>query len=236
MNLEKTAFSPQRRRDAEQSKAWLYSAPLRLCGSDSLAIVAGKRGRQSGFTLIEILVAVSILALMGVLAYRGLDTVHYVTERLLLTSERSQGVAMALDRLLRDVASALPLLKQDAQGRRVPPLQLRATPQGDLQELRLLRQSREGLAPAWVAYEWRVAEQQLRVRLWAQGQDPDAAPSHVLLTGVTGIKVQCLDRRKDWSSQWPYRDEGLLPRLLRVTVRLQEGQSIERWVDVPAAE
>ena len=63
--------------------------------------------RQTGLTLIELLIAITILAVVAVLGWRGLDSI--VRSRIALTAEmeRTRGVQLAFAQLERDCASII---------------------------------------------------------------------------------------------------------------------------------
>ena len=66
------------------------------------------RGRRSGFTLVELLVAISILAIVAVLGWRGLDSI--VRARITLTANLDQTRAMQLTfaQMQSDCAQVIP--------------------------------------------------------------------------------------------------------------------------------
>jgi general secretion pathway protein J len=63
--------------------------------------------RQTGLTLIELLIAITILAVVAVLGWRGLDSI--VRSRIALTAEmeRTRGVQLAFAQLERDCANVI---------------------------------------------------------------------------------------------------------------------------------
>jgi general secretion pathway protein J len=63
--------------------------------------------RQAGLTLIELLIAITVLAVVAVLGWRGLDSI--VRSRVALTAEmeRTRGVQLAFAQLERDCANII---------------------------------------------------------------------------------------------------------------------------------
>jgi general secretion pathway protein J len=61
-----------------------------------------------GFTLLELLVAVSVLALLGVMAWRGLDRLIAQRERVAADTARTERIVRTLAQIERDVAQRIP--------------------------------------------------------------------------------------------------------------------------------
>jgi general secretion pathway protein J len=68
--------------------------------------VAG--GCRLGFTLVEVLVALSLLAILGVISWRGLDYVTAQRERVDRETDELTGILRVLSQLERDVAQRAP--------------------------------------------------------------------------------------------------------------------------------
>ena len=62
--------------------------------------------KLDGFTLLELLVAISILALLAVFSWRTLDAITRTSEALKVSSERIDGLARVFAAMERDVSSA----------------------------------------------------------------------------------------------------------------------------------
>jgi general secretion pathway protein J len=60
--------------------------------------------RQGGLTLIELCVAVALIAVITTMSYRGLDSLNRVSERTLADSQRWQSAALFFERFAGDVA------------------------------------------------------------------------------------------------------------------------------------
>jgi general secretion pathway protein J len=64
--------------------------------------------RRRGFTLLELLIAIGILALLSLLAWRGLSSLAATRDRLAPLNEDSRGQLAAFGQLARDLAQAAP--------------------------------------------------------------------------------------------------------------------------------
>lgn len=59
---------------------------------------------ESGLTLIELCIAVALLAIIATMSYRGLDSMNRTSERTLAEGDRWQSVALFFERFASDVA------------------------------------------------------------------------------------------------------------------------------------
>jgi len=62
------------------------------------------RARQPGFTLIEVMIAIVILAVLSLIAWRGLDSMGRANTQLQLRTEESAHLMRALQQIERDLA------------------------------------------------------------------------------------------------------------------------------------
>lgn len=205
------------------------------------------RNRSAGFTLLELLVAMAIFAIIGVMALGGLDSV--VTQS---THARAQMAALArLQRAMRllttDLSGLEPRYVRDVLGDREPFLR------SDFACECIVRLSRGGWSnPAAVPIrgtlqrvQYRLEEQALYRDYWpvmdgVLGLEPR---SEKLLEGVNAITLLYLDRSDDagsetgWIQQWPpLRAVGgqavPRPRAIRVVLDLEGWGEIERLMEL----
>jgi general secretion pathway protein J len=158
--------------------------------------------RPRGFTLLELLVALAIFALVAVMAYGGLATVldqQFATEEIAGELAQLQKTYMVMQ---RDLEQIMPRPVRDEFGTPVAPVlggtQLQVTrggwsnPAGHPRSS--LRRIGYGLdEQELVRYAWSVLDR-------AQDSEPLEQP---LLDGVTGIQVRYLDENREWVDSWP---------------------------------
>lgn len=189
---------------------------------------------DAGMTLIEVLVAVALLAIMSVLAFRGLDGAQRSANRLSDATERWQEVARALDRLCDD------LMALQARPRRNGPGLEPALDGGGVESgpylLALSRHSPvSGSREQRFAY--RVREGRLELIQWPTVDALAANPPYLLLRGVRHLDVSYMDDGGQWLTHWPPQAgnpaSGRLPRAVMIRMTLEDIGELVRIVALP---
>lgn len=202
----------------------------RVCRSTRPVAASCTRAHQGGFTLLELLVAITLLSMLSVMMYGGLQFGARVWERRSEDGGKQSDVLTVQDVLRREVSQAVTLFYRDrrqqtavafagseqelifggpvpealgAGGRHLIKLHL---DQGD---------SGENLVLAWQAF---VSE--------APDLDfGESAETEVLLDGVAGLQISYFGRPNQnaparWSRQWQSKTE--LPQLVKIEVAFAE--------------
>jgi len=190
------------------------------------------KARARGLTLVEVLVAVALIAVSGVLGYRALDAIRHSADRLLQASRHWDAIELGSQRLVRDVGLALPEPWTDRAGRLLPPLWGRRTERGEAELVFVRSTAHTGVQR--VGYRWRRAPDGGRLELLSYATPRDDAPARatLLLDGIEALEFSYLDAASRWQREW-LRPE--LPRAVRLTLALADGLTVERIVDVPTA-
>ena len=188
--------------------------------------------RSRGFTLIEALVALVILAIVAVLAYRGTTALTGGEAQLAAESARWRTLDGVFVRLEADMRQAIPRASRHGQAIEAAwsaqPLDgagntglvfSRAGPEFTLEP---------GVAGQRVGY--RLRDGTLEVLYWPQLDNVDAPPTAYALVGdVRAFRVAALARDNRWSERWPLGPGDDIPRAVRVELTLADGTAIERW-------
>ncbi|RQO46140.1 type II secretion system protein GspJ [Variovorax sp. KBW07] len=164
------------------------------------------RQRQRGFTLIEVMIAIALMAVLSVMAWRGLDSVTRANSRL---EERTEGIARlmrALDQLERDVAlratTELPLPVLGANIELLPSaLQVRA--QADMPFFLEIVRTAPAAPGHWQRVQW---WQRGGVLYRASGAvsslfplpPPDAAARVTVLDAVSVFRLRAWEPGQGW--------------------------------------
>ena len=210
--------------------------------------VTAYRKAEAGFTLLELLVAMGIFAIIGAMALGGLNAIVGQGTQTQAQTDRLAGLQRAMRLMATDLASAEPRFVRDELGGEEQPML--AEGRGEF----LIRLTRGGWPnPANLPHRGTLQRVQYRLEDgklfreywpvvdWVLGQEPR---SEELLTGVREAKLLFLDSGEtgegigEWQQQWPPLREadtatGRRPRAIQVTLELDDWGTIERLVEVP---
>ncbi|MGH8713709.1 MAG: type II secretion system minor pseudopilin GspJ [Casimicrobiaceae bacterium] len=192
-----------------------------------------KATRRSGFTLLEVLIAIAIVALLALMGYRAVAALSDSEARLSAEAARWRSLDLFFARLEADLRQAMPRPVRSAAGREPAWLGV-ADANGDA----TLAFSRAGpeftIDPgsAGLRLGYRLRDGTVEVLYWPGYDRPrDSEPSaYALLSGVAHLRLSYLTASGRWVETWPLAGEADLPRAVRVAVTLASGQTIERWL------
>lgn len=185
--------------------------------------------RSGGFTLLEVLIAIAIFALLALGTYRMLSSVLASDETIRRHETQLRDLQRAFQVLESDLNQAGPRPIRDALGDTQPALRGESQPT-TLEFSRLgwrnpLQQPRAD----WQRVRWQLEGETLQRRYWTVlDQAVDSQPQvQQVLAAVQGWEVRYLDSQGNWLEQWPAAQAGenpasQLPRLPRaVEIRLE---------------
>jgi general secretion pathway protein J len=208
--------------------------------------------RQQAFTLIELLIALAIFAIMAVMSYRTLDSLFQTRAHLNTESIKLRDVSLLFARLDDDFATLLDRRVRTVDNLLDDSLRLTALLPG-VNDATLVftragfaASSGESAAPQRIGY--RLREGKLELLIWPSlDAAPRTAPqAHVALRDIRDARWRALDRAGNWQNVWrttPVGDAaktGAYPLALEFTLTLASGEEYrrvfalrERPADVP---
>ena len=199
------------------------------------------RSVTGGFTLLELLVAMALLALMSVMAFAGLDSVLGGEEQNRLAADRLGRLELGFSLIGRDLEQAAEREVRDAFGDPLPAMRGGGTGTVPLEFTQAGWVNPMGQPRAHLQrVELRLEEDRLVRRAWRvldRVADSEAA-ERILFGGVRGLRLRFLDGADQWQDAWPPlgNDKASpLPRAVEVTVELEDWGEIPRLFLVPGA-
>jgi len=190
---------------------------------------------QSGLTLIELIVAVALLALLTVMAYRGLDSMTRANDRTLAESERWRETTLLLERFGADVSQPARRPVRGAAGAPLPAWWGRAMtePDGADAQFEFSRKSPPGRDESRLGYRLRGGKVELLVWRVMDRGPASGAEVYPLLENVSALLIRHLDAQGVWQDQWPVSDAEPLPRAVSIELTLAGGPSVKRIFALP---
>lgn len=191
------------------------------------------RRRICGFTLIEMLVALAIFAIIAALAYGGLNRVIRQREQTTAAMQHVRDLQLAMSIMQRDFEQLEPRSVRDAlQGNPRPALV------GNPQNIPLVEFTRGGWSNPLAevrSTQQRVAYQlddgKLQRLSWTElDHAAQADPlKQTLMTGVTAFSLRYMQSDGQWLDQWPPLNVSSNQFLDRVPVAVEIKFTLKDW-------
>lgn len=166
--------------------------------------------RQSGFTMVELLVAIAVFAVMAAIAYGGLSSVITTRDAIDSSLDRNKTLQMALWRLQQDMEQIVERPIRDRFGDAEPAVMgssdtgLTITRDGWANPLSEPRSTLQR-----IHYETGPDGDLIRSYYRVLDQAQDSQPvDRKLLDGVTQIEWRYLDKNGQWQDRWPPQNTG----------------------------
>ena len=193
--------------------------------------------RVSGFTLLELVIAIGVFAILSALAYGGLNSILRTSSHTLEAGAAMQDLQLAMSIIQQDFSQITPRPVRDESG------ELQPAVKSELGAEELIRFTRRGWRNPTlqkrstlqrVAYQ---LEDNTLVRKYWHHLDlaPNAQPvSLPLLEGVEEVMFQFRENNADPLESWPpQRDKDtskLLPRAIEIQLKTERWGEISRLI------
>lgn len=192
--------------------------------------------KQSGFTLIEIMVAMAIMALIGVGALKVLDAATISSDKIKRDGNRLNNVQRAFLFISNDMQQLTTRQIRDEYGDIVPSMKsdLQAsTPYISL--TRLGRRNPAQLPRSNLEHLTYTVEDKTLYRtsyIYADGMSEDSGLKRPILEAVENMKIAFFDGQ-EWNDYWPLSNDtvpgtAFLPVAVKMTLELTDYGEIER--------
>ena len=180
--------------------------------------------RSRGFTLLEVLLALAIMAMLAITGYRALSGMIDGERAITQERDRWRDLDLFFSRFDYDLGHVLPRAYR-LGATDLPGLYLRD------QGLAFVR-GVPGEPPQRIGYRWK--DSAIELVYWPQLDAPSAAApvGYTVAAGIASWQVSFANREGLWVEQWgepgPQADDAPLPRGARVVLILDDGTRVER--------
>lgn len=190
---------------------------------------------QQGFTLIEVMVAILLMAVVSLIAWRGLDSVTRADQHLQASTEQTETLLRALNQMQRDInlRASVELNSRDD-----------ASKETGLAAVTVRSSDSKGFRLDVIRSAPVAGDGLQRVRWWLKGDSlyraaapardryplPAAKDGVVVLSGVSDLQVRVWEADKGWRQLSGNRRED--PLGLEINLVRDTPQGVERYRQV----
>ena len=190
---------------------------------------------QIGFTLIEVTIAITLLALIAMTLYGAFYLGHRAVEKSQARSDESQKIRSREDLLAGYIRSAYPY----RPSREVPSVFFSGQ-EDRLSFVSALSSGMGGRGLSEVTISWEggedgtgllTLEEKIPLRLGGEGDNGGYRNSVVLGQGVRGFRIDYLGLQggeENWVDQWDGKERKALPRAVRLSHQGEKGEEIQQ--------
>lgn len=194
---------------------------------------------EQGFTLIEVMVAIMLMAVVSVIAWRGLDSVTRADQHLQASSEQTEVLLRALNQMQRDIS-----LRASVELNVPDPSKNSAEKVDGLAAVTVRSSDSQGFRLDIIRSAPLDGDGLQRVRWWLKGDSlyraaapardryplPAAKDGVVVLSGVSDLQVRVWEKDKGWRQLSGNRRED--PLGLEISLVRETPQGVEKYRQV----
>lgn len=197
------------------------------------------RRRNGGFTLLEVLVALGVFAIVALLAWKGLDLMTTAKARLDAEMRRWRELELVFERVNMDLTQIAPRNWIDSNDKVRSPIQGSFNSDGTVCQLDLVRfgNDNEPIHPRYRVADGRMTLQYIPFAYSAAASSPAQGEPQTwtLLDGVSHCELLFIDENNNTVKQWPKEDlaDMARPHGLRLRLTLDGRGSFEKVYYIP---
>lgn len=199
--------------------------------------------RVTGFTLLELLIAIAIFAIVAVLAMSGYNELLMQRERAGQSMQRARTIQRAVTRLAQDfeqleprpVRNATATINDPALCSNCNPYQVELTRAGWTNPAGVSRSTLQRVG-------YRLLNGKLYRDYWTvlDRSLSSTATQALLIDKVTGFSLRFMDFNRQWQTTWPAGSTGgtptaiarALPLAIEITLTLEDWGELKRVVEI----
>ena len=193
--------------------------------------------KSEGFTLLELLVALSIFSILSVMAYGGLKTVINTKESTQQAADRIAEIQLFMTRVSNDLRQAIPRKARNNFGDFMFSMQSQDASNDGMEWSRAGYRNPAQLQRSNIQrVSYKLKQQELFRITWPvldRAQDTEAIESMVL-SNIESLEWRFLNHENEWLTDWPEEGEKAefnpLPKAVELNIELQDWGKIRRLV------
>lgn len=197
--------------------------------------------KHSGFTLVELMIAIMIFAIIGIISYRTLSSLVTTKQVVTTTQEKWNGISSTINWLNNAWDRSIPLVVRDENGIIIPAIIGKDKIAGKFDsqlELTLcgyIRDTNYGYSPPR-RIGFRFKDNNLYLVTWpALNRIQTTQPQlDLLVDKVADFDLSFLYPDRQWRNTWPQAGMRIdqMPVAMRVVLTMQSGEKIMRqWAN-----
>lgn len=200
--------------------------------------------QQAGFTLIELMIAMAIFALLSIMSYSGLDSVMRNKEHTEASMLRLNQLQLSMTKLHRDIEQISSRGARDELGGQLLNI---ASGQSDDLLIQFTRNGWRNPAKIVRSHLQRVAykldEDKLIRMSWpyVDRAQVDQVVESVLIDNIKSVEFRFLDEKSTWHDSWPRNSDDPTtlvipqPRGIEITLQMNDWGDVTRVFRVPSS-